>query len=377
MNDFFISDNPENPFKGIYEKNTRAIILAHGLMGTVRSKSANGLLIHNKLFDIVAIVDKNAAGCDTSKICPGVNVSVPIFSSLSGSLKYTKADVLILLVPPFQECFSDLHIAVQEKMDLINTSFYFIKNDPFLLKLVNNTGIRFFDLRDVTDQKAYPNVQILNRRAKVVFVTGTDCGMGKRTATYELTREARRQGINAVMYATGQTGLMIGERGTVIDSLIIEFSNGVISQHVTQFDNEGYELIFVEGQSDIFHPANSAMSLALLHGANPDCLILVHDENRKVHKGFEEDSPLYKMHPVQNYIRVLEMLSLPCGPIYKTVGIATIGQDNIKKIRTNLHNNIPVSDVRIPGGPAFLLEAILTHLDKEHKWIPAYKICIN
>ena len=104
------------------------------------------------------------------------------------------------------------------------------------------------------------------------------------------------------------------------------------------------------------------MSVALLHGANPDCIILVHDESRKVHKGFEEDSPLYKMHPFQRYIDTLEMLSLPCGPIYKTVGIATIGDENIKNIKKLLKDdNIAVGDARQPGGPAILLKSIVEY----------------
>jgi len=83
------------------------------------------------------------------------------------------------------------------------------------------------------------------------------------------------------MYATGQTGLMLGEVGITIDSLIMEFSNGVISQHINQLCNKGYELIIVEGQSDLFHPAYSIGTLSLLHGSNPDCIVIVHDEKEK------------------------------------------------------------------------------------------------
>lgn len=368
---------PSNPFYEIYNKRTEVILYAHNLIGTVRGKSANGIMMHSKLFNVVAIIDKQAVGRDTTKICPGVRISVPVYPNVTSALKNHKAAAMILLVPPLQEYYFDIEIAIKEKLDLVNTSFKFIKDDSYLIKLVKNYNIKFFDLRDVTHQQAYPNTNILKRKAKVVFVTGTDCGLGKRTAAFELTQEARKLGINAVMYATGQTGLMLGERGTVIDALVIEFSNGVISQHITQFDEEGHELIFVEGQSDIYHPANSAMSLALLHGSNPDCIILVHDEHRKIHKGFEEDSPLYKMHPLKKYIEALEILSLPCGPVYRTIGIATIGYDNIKKISNIVNNTIPVADVRKTGGPAIILNAILKHLDEVYNWAPANLICAS
>ncbi|MFC2138493.1 DUF1611 domain-containing protein [Bacteroidota bacterium] len=365
----------DNPFKNIYNDQTDAILFAHSLIGTVRGKSANGLMIHSKLFNTVAIIDEFTAGKDTSNICQGVNKSVPIYSNLKSALQNHSAKVVIFLIPPISKWYNDIEIAAKNKLDIINTTFNFIKADPFIRDIAQIHDISYFDLRDVTNLQAYPNTDILNRKSKVVFVTGTDCGLGKRTAAYELTQEARRRGINATMYATGQTGLMIGERGTVIDALVIEFCNGVISQQITQLKKEGYELIFVEGQSDVFHPANSAMSLALLHGANPDCIVLVHDESRKVHKGFEEDSPLYKMHSVKRYIETLEMLSLPCGPIYKTVAIATIGSENIRKINEiKDFNNLEINDVRMPGGSEKILDSIITYLYSDDSKIKNYFI---
>jgi uncharacterized NAD-dependent epimerase/dehydratase family protein len=354
-----------NPFYNIYKKKINVILYADRLIGTVRGKSANGLMMHSKLFNVVAIIDKHAVGKDTAKVCSGVRISVPIYADLQDALKNHRAKALVFLQEPTIASIEEVRAALIHGLDLINTSFLFIKDIPELKELVADYNCRYFDLRDVTKQQAYPNTEILNRKAKVVFVTGTDCGLGKRTAAYELTQEARKRGINATMYATGQTGLMLGENGTVIDSLIIEFSNGVISQHVTQLSQQAYDLIFVEGQSDIFHPANSAMSLALLHGANPDCLIIVHDETRKQHKGFDEESPLYKMHPLQKHIDTLKMLSLPCGPEYTTVGIATIGNDNVSNIKDILRDNtIPVADVRQDKGPAILLDSIIRFLDK-------------
>ena len=342
----------------------KAILLAHDLIGTVRSKSANGLMMHSRLFSVEAIVDQNAEGADTSKVCPGVTYKVPVYKSFSEAKKNHTVEVLILLVPPKSENYRDVENAIKTNCFIINTSFDLLKEDKYLLHLFKKHNNHFVDLRDVTHQRAYPNPEIVNRKSKVVFVTGTDCGLGKRTAAYELTNEAKTRGINAVMYATGQTGLMLGEKGTIVDALIIEYSNGVVSQHVTELSKQGYELIFVEGQSDVYHPANSAVSLALLHGSNPDCIVLVHDDTRLNHKGFEEDAALYRMHPFQKHIDVLEMLSLPCGPVYKTVAIATIGDNNIENISASC--KLPVADVRKPGGAAIILDALLQHLEKEY-----------
>lgn len=367
-----------NPFSK-YKKKEDVILLAHNLIGTVRGKTANGLMIHSQIFNVVGIVDKNAAGKDTSKVCPGVKIKVPIYSDVKSALEENNAVAIILLIPIVPELYKEINDAICSNLDVINTSFTFIKDDNFLMELINLHKVNFFDLRDVAHLKAYPNTNILKRKAKVVFVTGTDCGLGKRTAAFALTNAAKMQGIKAVMYATGQTGLMLGERGIVIDSLIMEYSHGIISNHITKLDNEGYDMIFVEGQADIFHPAGSCGSLAILHGSNPDCIIMVHDENRKVHKGFEEDSPLYRMHPLNKHLQVLEMLSLPCGPSYKTVGIATIGDENIRKIGQILEHKIPVADVLQPGGAKILLEAILNsfNVNSETLGYNEYNITAN
>lgn len=348
-----------NPLNKKYRDKTNVILFAHSLIGTVRGKSANGLMIHSKLFNVVAIIDSYNVGKKTSEICQGVVSDIPIYKNISDALNYHKAKAVVFLITPSTEIETEIYYAIRHKLDLINTSFSFIANIPGILELASEFDVDIFDLRNVIRQQAYPNVDILKRKAKVIYVTGTDCGLGKRTAAYELTMTAIDQGINAVMYATGQTGLMLGEKGTVVDALLCEFSNGVVSQQICQLSDMGYELIFVEGQSDIFHPANSAVALAILHGSNPDGLIIVHDESRQKHKGFEENSDLYKMHPLKRYIRTFEMLSLPCGPVYKTIGIATIGNENIKKIRNIVGiEDIAIADVRQEGGAGLLISEV-------------------
>jgi uncharacterized NAD-dependent epimerase/dehydratase family protein len=353
------STNPHiqltNPFH--YKEKIDVILFAHDLIGTVRGKSANGLMIHNKIFNVVAIIDQMAINKKTSEVCLGVDYDVPIYNNIKNALKNHKAKALIILIAPEPMWYSEIEIGIYSKLDIINTSFLFLNKKTRFNKLSKNYNIDIYDLRDVTKIMAYPNVDILKRKSKVIYVTGTDCGLGKRVATIELAKEARKRGVNSVVYATGQTGLMLGEIGTVVDSLTIEFSNGVVSQHICQLSNMGYELIFVEGQSDIFHPANSAVAIALLHGANPDNIVIVHDENRKFHKGFDENSELYGMHSLERYIKTLELLSLPCGPTYKTVGIATIGEKNINAIKSFI--DLPVADVRLENGSNIILNAIL------------------
>lgn len=361
----------ENPFKGIYKGKVDVILYAHDLIGAVRGKSANGLMIHEKLFNIVAIVDKNAAGKDTSEICHGVQKKVPIYSSMNSALVNHKAKALIFLISPDKKWYNDIEICIQSGLDLINTTFDFIKDDQYILNLIKHSDVKYFDLRDKAYLKAYPNVEILNRDSRIVFVTGTDCSSGKRISCLELTQCAKRRGINATMYASGQTSLMLGESGITIDSLTMEYANGVISQQINHLCTKGYEIIFVEGQADIFHPAYSVGTLSLLHGSNPDCIVLAHDDKRKTHVGFDEKSDLYTIHPVQRYIKAFEILSLPCGPIYKTVAIATIGMENLMRLKSKV--SLPVADVRKPGGCDIILNVILEYFNKNYNWQPSIR----
>jgi uncharacterized NAD-dependent epimerase/dehydratase family protein len=351
-----------NPFRKDGREKTGVVLMAHALVGTVRGKSINGLLIHHGALNVLAIVDRHAAGKKTSGLCPGVKHDVPIYASVDIALGAHQASALVILIDPAPCWYSEIETAVVKGLDLINCSFRFIRDNEHIRNLTKTFHTQYFDVRDLAHLQAYPNTAITNRKAKVVYVSGTDCGLGKRTATYELLLSAKRQNINAVMLATGQTGLMLGQAGTVIDASIVEFSNGIISQQICELDKEGYELIFVEGQSDIYHPAYSAVAIAILHGANPDAIILVHDENRKTHKGFDDTAALYKMHPFTRYIKAFEMLSLPCGPLYQTIGIATMGDTNIHQISSMLNGNeIVVADVLQQGGGEKLLDKIICH----------------
>jgi uncharacterized NAD-dependent epimerase/dehydratase family protein len=95
--------------------------------------------------------------------------------------------------------YSEIEIGIYSKLDIINTSFLFLNKKTRFNKLSKIYNIDIYDLRDVTKIMAYPNVDILKRKSKVIYVTGTDCGLGKRVATIELAKEARKRGVNQLL----------------------------------------------------------------------------------------------------------------------------------------------------------------------------------
>ncbi len=352
----------------IYD-NTDAIILAHGYVGEVLGKTVHGILMHSKVFNTVALIDRSKAGEDTSKICPGVTKKVPIYSEIDQALVH-KPLVVILIGDPSDTNMHEIKRCISHGLDVINSSFIFLNDFPELVELAAKHGKRLIDLRNVKKNWKMPDGSILNIKAKVVYVTGTDCGLGKRTAAYELTQEAKERGIKAAFAATGQTGLMIGcEGGIIFDAIPTNFAASAVEQLIVDIDKKGHELIFLEGQGSLMHYACSSV-LSLLHASNPHAIVMVHDAERAYHAAFGE-SPVFRMCNLLREIDLIESLYLPEGNRYKVAAIATRGQKNIAEI--NKITTLPLADVRQHGGRALLLDATLQHLNKTYNWLPDYK----
>jgi uncharacterized NAD-dependent epimerase/dehydratase family protein len=346
---------------------TEAIILAHGYVGEILGKTVNGILMHSTVFNTVALVDRIKAGQDTSKICPGVTRQVPICSTVKEAMAF-RPKVAILIGDPSEKNLDELLYCINLGMDIINSSFVFLIDFPELAALAREKNTRLVDLRNVKRVWRMADGSILGIKAKVVYVTGTDCGLGKRTAAYELAQEAKKRGINAAFAATGQTGMMIGcEGGIVFDAISTNFSAGAVEELIVTLDKEGYELIFLEGQASLMHFGGSTV-LTLLHASNPHAVVLVHDPSRQYHVVYG-NTPIFKMCGLQREINLIESLYLPGGNRYKVVAVPSWGEENLKKTKRITH--LPVADVRKPGGREIILDAVLQHLEKEYMWKPS------
>ncbi|WP_051278099.1 N-acetyltransferase DgcN [Solimonas flava] len=123
----------------------------------------------------------------------------------------------------------------------------------------------------------------LRRPGRRLLTVGTDCSTGKMYTTLALERELRKRGVAADFRATGQTGILIGGGGIPIDALIADFISGGAEWLTPGREDGGWDLI--EGQGSLFHPSYAGVSLGLLHGAQPDALVLCHEPNRPHMRG--------------------------------------------------------------------------------------------
>jgi uncharacterized NAD-dependent epimerase/dehydratase family protein len=125
------------------------------------------------------------------------------------------------------------------------------------------------------------------RIGKRVLTVGTDCAVGKKYSALALHRELEARGIKADFRATGQTGIMIAGEGIPIDAVVADFVSGAAEQLSPDNDVDHWDII--EGQGALLHPSYGGVSLALLHGSQPDALILCHDAERDDLLGLEGD----------------------------------------------------------------------------------------
>jgi uncharacterized NAD-dependent epimerase/dehydratase family protein len=100
------------------------------------------------------------------------------------------------------------------------------------------------------------------------------------TAALELFRALRSRGRRVSFVATGQTGILVADRGVAVDRVISDFAAGVTEELVIQAAAD-HEIVVVEGQGSLLHPGYSGVTLALLHGACPRSLVLCHQATRR------------------------------------------------------------------------------------------------
>lgn len=147
---------------------------------------------------------------------------------------------------------------------------------PGLAAAAAEAGVRLVDVRRPPDD--LPRATGKRRSGKRVAMVGTDCALGKKYTALALTKAMREQGFDADFRATGQTGIMIAGAGIAVDAVIADFIAGAAECISPAAAPDHWDLI--EGQGSLFHPAYAGVTLGLLHGSQPDALILCHDPLR-------------------------------------------------------------------------------------------------
>jgi D-glutamate N-acetyltransferase len=143
--------------------------------------------------------------------------------------------------------------------------------------------------------------------ASIVLTVGSDCAVGKMTVALELDRAARARGLASVFVPTGQTGIAIAGWGIAVDAVVSDFLGGAAEELVLEGRRRGGELLWVEGQGSLVHPAYSGVTLGLFHGSVPHVLVLCHKARAREIEG----SPGHPIPPLADLVALHEQMSLP------------------------------------------------------------------
>ncbi|MEF8780952.1 MAG: DUF1611 domain-containing protein [Haloferacaceae archaeon] len=284
-------------------------ILAHEKFPD-RAKTAIGVMRYGD-YDVAAVIDRDAAGSRVRDHVPDLR-DAPIVGSFEEARELgADVDALVIGIAPigggFEESWRpDVTAAIEAGCDVISGLHYFLSEDEEFARLAAEAGVELWDVRRPHEDLSVSRGVADEIEADVVLTVGTDCSVGKMTATLELVEAARARGIDAGFVPTGQTGIMIAGWGNPVDRVVSDFTAGSVEEMVLEIGDD-HDLLFVEGQGSIVHPAYSAVTCGILHGAMPDALVLCHAAGRERVHGYES----FPLPTPEEYVDLYESLSAP------------------------------------------------------------------
>ena len=288
-----------------------AVVLAEGVFGTTYGKTANGLVRYTKRFRVVAVIDSTKAGSDAGTVLAGKEKGIPIVSTVEEGIQLGARTLVVgvatdggYIPDEYRKFISD---AIIKGLNIVSGLHEFISDDPEFSALAAKHGSYITDVRKLfRDIKPPYTGQIKEVTALKIAVLGTDSAIGKRTTAVNLNNALKEKGVPTAMVGTGQTAWMQGFKHTVVvDSMINDFiPGGLESMTVEAWKEENPEIIFIEGQGSVLHPAYPG-SFEIIGACRPEAIILQHAPKRKFFDGF----PDIPIPDLQKYIDILELLS--------------------------------------------------------------------
>ncbi len=198
----------------------------------------------------------------------------------------------------------------------------------------------------------------IKRQGQRLLTVGTDCALGKKYTALAIAREMQKQGVSADFRATGQTGIFISGSGVPLDSVVADFICGA-AESISP-PNEASHWDIVEGQGSLFHPGYAGVTLGLVHGTQPDAMVLCHAPDRT----HIEDCPHIAIPPLDEVMRAYLQAARLTAPDTRFVGLSfnTMGlsdeQANAVMAEATQRHGLPCVDP-MRGGVTPLVDALL------------------
>ena len=204
--------------------------------------------------------------------------------------------------------------ALELGFDLASGLHNLLRDEPELVAAADANGRLLHDVRIPSVE--YPIASGVRRTGKRLLAVGTDCSVGKMYTALALERDMKAAGMKATFRPTGQTGILITGDGVPLDAVIADFMAGSI-EHLTP-DNEPDHWDLIEGQGSLFHASFSGVTLALIHGGQPDALVLCHEPTRTHMRGL----PDYALPSLDQLQEAALLMARVVNPDVKVVGVS-------------------------------------------------------
>ena len=194
---------------------------------------------------------------------------------------------------------TELAGAAEAGLDVVSGLHTRLTSVPELVQAAARRAIRLIDVRH--SDRSYGAASGRKRGGKRVLTVGTDCALGKKYTALALAKNLQARGVAASFRATGQTGIMISGEGVAIDAVIADFIAGAAEE--LSPDNAPDHWDVIEGQGSLYHPAYAGVTLGLLHGSQPDAIVLCHDPSRQTIDEYP-DFPIPDLRvAIEDYLR--------------------------------------------------------------------------
>ena len=252
-----------------------------------------------------------------------------------------------------------LKACIRAGLDVENGLHEFISTDSELGALARQHGVQLRDLRMAPPGLNVPTGANLQHSAYTILMVGSDCAIGKMTVALELDREAHRRGIASEFIPTGQTGMAIAGWGISVDAVVADFIAGAAEQLVVEGVERGGEVLFVEGQGSLLHPAYSGVTLGLMHGSAPHAYVLCHKADETVVDG----DARFPIPPLSELVDLHERMSLLARPaVVRAIALNTrdLDQDAARRAvaEAEAETGLPADDP-VRFGAAKLVDAVV------------------
>jgi uncharacterized NAD-dependent epimerase/dehydratase family protein len=340
----------------------RLAIFAEGLFQQHSGKTAHGVIRYGTR-DVVCVIDSTLAGRTAVEVEPFCLRPVPIVATVRDAIDMGATALLIGVAPTGGKLDPAWRPALLEAigagLDLEAGLHTELSADEELLDAAARAGVELRDLRAAPADLTVPKGPYSRPdSAHVVHSVGSDTVIGKKVVTLELDRAARERGERSVYVPTGQTGIAIAGWGIAVDHVISDYVAGAGERLVVEGAQRG-ELLFVEGQGALFHPAYSGVTLGLLHGSAPDQLILVHKAGAHAIRNY----PDLPIPPLAELIAAYELVTSRVRPAKVTaiaLNTSTLEEDAARAaVEAAQEDTGLTADDVVRFGPERVLDAVL------------------